>query len=70
MINSDGKTQAIGAGYQYDLSKRTNLYTSLTYFKNEGAGYTDRWASSLPVGLTTLGDRNITEAVVGIRHAF
>lgn len=68
--NSDGKTQAIGAGYQYDLSKRTNLYTSLTYFKNEGTGYIDRWAQNLPVGLTSASDRNITEAVVGIRHSF
>jgi len=68
--DSDGKTQAIGAGYQYDLSKRTNLYSSLTYFKNEGTAYTDRWAQSLPAGLTTASDRNITEAVVGIRHSF
>ena len=68
--NGDGKTQAIGAGYQYDLSKRTNLYSSLTYFKNEGAGYADRWASSLPAGLTTASDRNITELVAGIRHSF
>lgn len=68
--NGNGKTQAIGAGYQYDLSKRTNLYSSLTYFKNEGAGYTDRWATSLPAGLTNASDRNITEVVAGIRHSF
>ncbi|HEX6703734.1 MAG TPA: porin [Albitalea sp.] len=68
--NGEGKTRAIGAGYQYDLSKRTNLYSSLTYFKNEGAGYTDRWASSLPAGLTSSSDRNITEVVGGIRHSF
>ena len=68
--DGDGKTQAIGAGYQYDLSRRTNLYTSLTYFKNQGTGYTDRWAQGLPVGLTNASDRNITEAVMGIRHSF
>ena len=67
---SDGKTQAVGAGYQYDLSKRTSLYSSLTYFKNEGTGYTDRWASSLPAGLTSASDRNITELAAGIRHSF
>jgi predicted porin len=66
----DGKTQAIGAGYQYDLSKRTNLYSSLTYFKNEGTGYADRWNSSLPAGLTSASDRKITELVAGIRHSF
>jgi predicted porin len=68
--NSDGKTQALGAGYQYDLSKRTSLYSSLTYFKNEGAGYADRWASGMPAGLTTVNDRNITELAAGIRHSF
>ncbi|HJV59436.1 MAG TPA: porin [Albitalea sp.] len=68
--NGDGKTQAIGAGYQYDLSKRTALYSSLTYFKNEGSGYADRWASGLPAGLTSASDRNITELAGGIRHTF
>jgi predicted porin len=68
--DGDGKTQAIGAGYQYDLSKRTALYSSLTHFKNEGAGYADRWASSLPAGLTNASDRNITELAAGIRHTF
>jgi predicted porin len=68
--NGDGKTQALGAGYQYDLSKRTSLYSSLTYFKNEGAGYADRWASGLPAGLTTASDRNITEFAAGMRHSF
>jgi len=68
--DGDGKTQAIGAGYQYDLSKRTSLYSSLTHFKNEGAGYGDRWASSLPADLTSASDRNITELAAGIRHTF
>jgi predicted porin len=68
--DGDGKTQAIGLGYQYDLSKRTNLYASLTHFKNEGAGYANRWSSSLPAGLTSTGERNITEVVTGIRHTF
>ena len=65
-----GKTQAIGAGYQYDLSKRTALYSSLTYFKNEGAGYRDRIATGIPAGLTNASDRNVTEFVAGVRHAF
>lgn len=66
----DGKTQALGVGYQYDFSKRTALYSSLTQFDNEGAGYTNRWASSVPAGLTSVDDRNITEFVAGIRHTF
>lgn len=68
--DGDGETQAIGAGYQYDLSKRTNLYTSLTHFKNEGAGYADRWATGVPAGLTDADNRDITEFAAGIRHTF
>lgn len=67
----DGKTQAFGVGYQYDLSKRTALYSSLTRFKNEGAGgYAARAAGALPTGLTATGDGNVTEFVSGIRHSF
>jgi len=67
---NEGKTRAFGVGYQYDLSKRTNLYTAVTRFKNEGDGYVDRWASAVPAGLTTAGDRDITEFTAGIRHSF
>jgi len=68
--SGDGKTQALGVGYQYDLSKRTALYSSLTRFKNEGVGYAARSAAAVPAGLTTAGDGNITEFVSGIRHSF
>lgn len=68
--SGDGKTQALGVGYQYDLSKRTALYSSLTRFKNDGVGYAARSAAAVPAGLTTSGDRNITEFVSGIRHSF
>jgi len=67
---AEGKTQALGLGYQYDLSKRTALYSSLTHFKNEGTGYANRWAGTLPAGLTSASDRNINEVVVGVRHSF
>lgn len=65
-----GKTQAFGAGYQYDLSRRSSVYTSLTRFKNEGTGYANRWATSLPATLTSAGERNITEFALGVRHTF
>ena len=66
-----GKTQALGVGYQFDFSRRTALYTSLTRFKNEGtAGYANRWASTLPASLTSASERNITELALGIRHSF
>jgi predicted porin len=65
-----GKTQALGVGYQYDLSRRTAVYTSLTRFKNEGTTYANRWATTLPAGLTSAGERNITEFALGVRHSF
>jgi predicted porin len=65
-----GKTQAFGAGYQFDLSRRSAIYTSLTRFKNEGTGYANRWASALPATLTNASERNITEFALGVRHTF
>ncbi|RTL47067.1 MAG: porin [Burkholderiales bacterium] len=67
---ADGKTQAFGVGYQYDLSKRSALYSSVTRFKNDGVGYVDRAAGTIPVGLTDANHRNLTEVVAGIRHSF
>jgi predicted porin len=67
---ADGKTQAFGVGYQYDLSKRTALYSSVTRFKNDGVGYVDRAAGTIPVGLTDANNRDLTEVVAGIRHSF
>jgi isoquinoline 1-oxidoreductase beta subunit len=67
---ADGKTQAFGVGYQYDLSKRTALYSSVTRFKNDGVGYVSRTAGTIPVGLTSTTDRNLTEFVACIRHSF
>jgi predicted porin len=67
---ADGKTQAFGVGYQYDLSKRTALYSSVTRFKNDGVGYASRASGTIPVGLTDANNRNLTEVVAGIRHSF
>ncbi|MCE4557000.1 porin [Roseateles cellulosilyticus] len=67
---ADGKTQAFGVGYQYDLSKRTALYSSVTRFKNDGVGYTSRAAGAIPVGLVDADHHNLTEVVAGIRHSF
>ena len=67
---ADSGSQNFEIGYRYDLSKRTNLYTALTRFKNDGVSYANRWASAVPAGLTTVDDRNITEFTAGIRHSF
>jgi len=68
-----GKTNAIGVGYQFDFSKRTNLYTSLTRFNNDASSngaFTGRIGAATPAGLTTAGDRSVNEFVLGVRHSF
>jgi predicted porin len=70
---SNNKTKALGFGYQYDFSKRTAFYSSLTKFSNDtnaGSGGLGRYHTALPAGLTRLGDADITELVTGIRHSF
>lgn len=64
----DMKTNAFGLGYQFDFSKRTALYSSLTRFQNTGDGV-GRFNSSIS-GLTTATDKNLTEFALGMRHSF
>jgi predicted porin len=64
-----GKTNAFGPGYQYDFSKRTFLYTSVARFQNGGTGL-GRFDGPIPAGLTVANDKNLTQYVLGIRHAF
>jgi predicted porin len=68
-----GKTDAIGVGYEFDFSKRTDLYTSFTHFKNDASPsgtFTGRIGAAIPAGLTTVADRNVNEFVLGVRHSF
>lgn len=77
--NPDGKnvalakTNAIGVGYQFDFSKRTDLYTSLTHFqsdKSSNGAFVGRIGAAVPAGLTTATDRTVNEFVLGLRHSF
>jgi predicted porin len=68
-----GKTNAYGVGYEFDFSKRTNLYTSLTRFQNGASAdgtFTGRIGGSVPTGLTTTTDRSVNEFALGVRHTF
>ena len=72
-VTNIGKTDAIGVGYEYDFSKRTNLYTSLTRFKNDAStngAFLGRIGGAVPANLTTTTDRSVNEFVLGVRHAF
>jgi len=67
----DGKTNAYGIGYQYDFSKRTAVYTSLSRFENTGfvGANTGRFNGSIS-GLTTAADHSLSEFALGVRHSF
>ena len=68
-----GKTDAIGVGYEFDFSKRTDLYTSFTHFKNDASkngAFVGRIGAAVPANLTTSTDRNVDEFVLGVRHSF
>jgi len=65
---SDNKTQALGVGWVYDLSRRSALYSALTRFKNDDRAL--RFNGAMPDGLTTDGHRSVTEFALGVRHNF
>ena len=68
-----GKTNAFGVGYEFDFSKRTDLYTSFTRFQNDASPngtFAGRIGAAVPAGLTTAGDRSVSEFVLGVRHSF
>ncbi|HEY4081495.1 MAG TPA: porin [Burkholderiaceae bacterium] len=70
---ANNKTQALGAGWVYDLSRRSALYTSLTRYKNDdraGTAGLGRFNGAVPPGVTVPADNSITEFALGVRHSF
>jgi predicted porin len=68
-----GKTNAYGVGYEFDFSKRTDLYTSFTRFENDkspSGTFVGRIGAAVPAGLTIATDRSVSEFVLGVRHSF
>src|SRR5471032_993437 len=62
-----GKTNAYGFGYEFDFSKRTDLYTSFTRFQNGASpngAFAGRIGAAVPAGLTTATDRSVSEFVL------
>lgn len=66
----DAKTQAFGVGWEYMLSKRTTLYSSLTRYQNQDHAGLGRAWFALPAGLTTTSHNDISEFVGGMRFTF
>jgi len=68
-VSSNSKAKFYSVGYQFDLSKRTNLHVSYNQIKNDSLGGYDFFAN--PVGMSTGNfgaDPRIIE--LGLRHAF
>jgi len=63
------KNNSYGVGYQYDLSKRTALYTDLTRFQNKGVARFDSAMSGIS-GVTSGTDLSFTQFALGVRHMF
>lgn len=54
LTGGDSMTNTFGLGYSYSLSKRTSLYAAASYTKN----------------FAFLDSAKVTEAMIGLRHAF
>ena len=65
---SSNDAQQLSVGYQYDLSKRTAVYTTVSYLKNKNGSGVSLVANGLsnPAG----AGNNQTGLQIGVRHAF
>ena len=67
-FNNDATQYAIG--YDYNLSKRTDLYTVFSYIKNDNAAQYAPGAASAPGGFTSAGGEAGRALQIGMRHRF
>jgi predicted porin len=66
---SNSGARMISLGYQYDLSKRTNLHLTYAQIKNEALAQYDFFSASVGTGATQFGaDPRVYS--IGLRHAF
>ncbi len=66
--NSDATQYAIG--YDYNLSKRTDVYTVLGYIKNQNDGQYAATSAGSPGGFTSKPGQSGKALQLGIRHRF
>jgi predicted porin len=57
-------------GYNYFLSKRTQLYTTVGIIRNDGVARFALWPSSQDLGRPTVGGADEQGMQAGIRHTF
>ena len=66
--DSSNDAQQLSVGYQYDLSKRTAVYTTVAFLKNKNNAAAALGGSGL--NLAPVAGSNQTGFQVGVRHAF
>lgn len=66
--NNDATQYAIG--YDYNLSKRTDIYTVVAYIKNQNDGQYAPGAASAPGGYTSAAGESGRAFQIGMRHRF
>ena len=70
MGNSPNDANKFNLGYGYNLSKRTQLYATVSAIKNKGAAVFAVKDSDGLTGITPLAGRNSNGFDIGIRHSF
>ena len=73
--STSGKISATGAkmwqlGYQYAMSKRTNIHASYTRINNDSNANYDGFANGVGLGAAGNNGADPTYVVVGLRHTF
>jgi len=66
--NSDATLMAVG--YDYNLSKRTDIYTVLANIKNQNDGQYTPGAAGSPGGFTKVAGEDSRAIQIGVRHRF
>jgi predicted porin len=68
--NSDSDANLFALGYDYNLSKRTDIYTVVAQINNKNEGQFIPGAAGSPGGFAKVPGSNARAVQVGIRHRF
>lgn len=68
--SSDSDATLAAIGYDYNLSKRTDIYTTFAHISNQNEGQYTPGVAGTPGGFTKVAGENSHSVLVGIRHRF
>lgn len=67
---SNSDATMVSVGYDYNLSKRTDIYTSITNIQNQNDGQYTPGIAGAPGGFTKVAGEDSRAILVGMRHRF